>query len=230
MSAEIRTLIVDDDVDVVRMHELLVRSLDGFEVAGTAPRIAEAARALEAGGVDLVLLDVHLPDGSGVDLLTQLRARFPHVGVIMITAAAEADTVRAAIGRGVDGYLVKPFTVDDFRRRLVAFRAERAQRPDRLSQDAIDALISGTGPAPRTGPLPAAAALPKGFAQPTYDLVAAAVREAREDVSATHIASTCGISRVSARRYLDLLERRGVVELRPKYGSAGRPEHRYRWI
>ncbi|GHD00371.1 response regulator transcription factor [Zhihengliuella salsuginis] len=230
MTDQIRTLIVDDDPDVLRMHQLFVESLDGFAVAGTAARAAEVVPAMEADpGIGLVLLDVHLPDGNGVDVLTELRARFPRAGVVMITAAAEAETVRAAIGRGIDGYLVKPFTVDDFRGRLAAFRAARAQEPGRLAQAEIDALMGGTTTAPPAAVAPPAP-LPKGFSQPTLELVASAVRAAAEDVSAAQVAQTCGISRVSARRYLDLLTRRGEAELRPRYGSAGRPEHRYRWI
>ncbi|MCO1337553.1 hypothetical protein BJH93_01380 [Kocuria polaris] len=230
MNHQIRTLIVDDDPDVLSMHRLFVESIDGFEVAGTAARAAEATARLEAApDIDLVLLDVHLPDGNGVDVLTELRARHPHVGVIMITAAAEAATVRAAIGRGIDGYLVKPFTVEDFRRRLAAFRAGRQQDPGRLAQAEIDALMGETTTAPAAVVQPAAT-LPKGYSQPTLDLVAAAVKGAAEDVSAAEVGEACGISRVSARRYLDLLTRRGQAELRPRYGSAGRPEHRYRWI
>lgn len=235
MNHRIRTIIVDDDPDVLRMHRLFVESLDGFEVAGTAARAAEVGPALEAApDADLVLLDVHLPDGNGVDVLTELRARHPNVGVIMITAAAEAETVRAAIGRGIDGYLVKPFTVEDFRRRLAAFRAAREPDPGRLAQAEIDALMGETTTAPAavvpSAADPHAAALPKGYSQPTLNLVAAAVQAADEDVSAAQVGEACGISRVSARRYLDLLTRRGQAELRPRYGSAGRPEHRYRWI
>ncbi|WP_309080754.1 response regulator [Zhihengliuella sp.] len=261
----IRTLIVDDDPDVVRMHRLFVEAADGFEVAGTLGRGAEVEPFLAAEPVDLILLDVHLPDANGVDVLERLRAAGHRAGVIMITAAAEAETVRSALGSGIDDYLVKPFTVVEFTRRLQMFRSSRATRAsesggtrdrdavDPARQAAVDELVGGargeaaagvTGGPASDAP---AKSLPKGFSQPTLDLVAGALREltgpatdhgtaapmatpsATPDASAAEVARACGISKVSARRYLDLLTRQDRAELRPRYGSAGRPEHRYRW-
>lgn len=229
---QIETLIVDDDPDVLAMHELFVASTDGFRVAATATRAAEALNCLEANpGIELILLDVHLPDGNGVEVLAEVRARFSQVGVIMITAAADAATVRRAIGQGIDGYLVKPFAVGEFRRRLNLFRQARIAAPERLAQSAIDVLLREEAESTGSGPAPApTGSLPKGYAQATLDLIADAVRGVDADISAAEVAEACGVSRVSARRYLDLLERRGQVELRPRYGSAGRPEHRYRWV
>ncbi|MHC6177549.1 response regulator [Glutamicibacter endophyticus] len=229
---EFQTLIVDDDPDVLAMHELFVQSTEGFAVAGTAARAAEALSYLEEHPqTDLILLDVHLPDGNGVAVLTEIRARFSQVGVIMITAAADAPTVRSAIGQGVDGYLVKPFSVEDFRQRLQLFRQSRLAQPERLAQSEIDALLQASPEAaPAQAPEAPPQSLPKGYAQATLDLIAESVRGTEHDISAAEVADACGVSRVSARRYLDLLQRRGQVELRPRYGSAGRPEHRYRWV
>ncbi|MEE1621882.1 response regulator [Zafaria sp. J156] len=240
----IRTLIVDDDPDVVLMHRLFVEAIDGFEVAGTVDRGAEVLPFLESRAVDLVLLDVHLPDLGGLEVLAGLRAAGHAPGVIMITAASDRDTVGAAIGRGIDDYLVKPFTMGDFKRRLESFRAvrEAAGRDDAgaLGQAQIDRMLGagrGTPAGPQSGAVPASTVpvagapspLPKGYARPTLDLVSGALRGAGADLSAQEVAERCGISRVSARRYLDLMAERGLAELRPRYGSAGRPEHRYRW-
>ncbi|GAA3711697.1 response regulator [Zhihengliuella alba] len=249
-TASIRTLIVDDDPDVVRMHRLFVEAADGFKVAGTLGRGAEVEPFLAEHPVDLILLDVHLPDANGVEVLERLRAAGHRAGVIMITAAAEADTVRSALGSGIDDYLVKPFTVVEFTRRLQMFRSSRAVRAsesgrtrdrdalDPARQARVDRLVDhGAADGQPASPPPGAVKpLPKGFSQPTLDLVARVLREVtgpavpmEPDASAAEVAEACGISKVSARRYLDLLTRQGRAELRPRYGSAGRPEHRYRW-
>lgn len=248
----IRTLVVDDDFAVAGMHRRFVEALDGFEVAGVLERGTPVAAFLAEHEVDLVLLDVHLPDRSGVQVLEELRAGGHGVAVIMVTAASERDTVRRAVGHGVDGYLVKPFSRDEFNDRLREFAA-LAEGHDAggasldeqaLDQAEIDRLVQGASgraahDAPSEAASPAAAPaggipnrLPKGYSVPTLNLVATALREAEAgvDPSARDVAAACGISRVSARRYLELLTGLGLAELRPRYGAAGRPEHRYAWL
>ncbi|MDI3331900.1 MAG: response regulator [Micrococcus sp.] len=254
----IRTLIVDDDFAVAGMHRRFVEALEGFEVSGVLERGLPVAGFLAEHEVDLVLLDVHLPDRSGVQVLEDLRSSGSDVAVIMVTAASERDTVRRAVGQGVDGYLVKPFSREQFNERLQAFAAlyadpgaqDREALDEELDQAEIDRLVRGAaGLPPRTDPAPLGAAagapssaaspadgllparLPKGFSVPTLRLVADALREAGAGVdrSAREVAEACGISRVSARRYLDLLTGHGLAELRPRYGATGRPEHRYLW-
>ena len=241
----IRTLVVDDDPDIARLHARYVAALEGFEVAGVLERGGPVLAFLEEEHVDLILLDVNLPDMDGLQVLEDLRGSGHDTGVIMITAASERNTVRFAVGRGVDDYLVKPFTVNDFNRRLEAFRESRtevvAQAGPTLAQGDIDSMLRAGEPerrgdgkaAPRAAALNAP--LPKGFSQPTVNLVGQALRAAAGadgsgDMSAAEISETCGISRVSARRYLEMMAGRGLAELRPKYGAPGRPEHRYRWI
>ena len=87
---------------------------------------------------DLVLLDVHLPDISGIDVLRRLRGAGNDVGVMVVTAAREADTVRAAAAAGAAHYLVKPFEYDDLPARLRGVPADppgahrcRPRRPGR---------------------------------------------------------------------------------------------------
>lgn len=240
----IRTLIVDDDPDIARLHARYVDALDGFEVAGVLQRGGPVLAFLEEEDVDLILLDVHLPDMDGLQVLEDLRGSGYDTGVIMITASSERDTVHFAVGRGVDDYLVKPFSVTDFNHRLESFRASRvesvADLGPTLDQGDIDSMFRAGESGSRAGSgsqAPASlvdAPLPKGFSLPTVELVTRALREAARpggpgDLSASEVSEGCGISRVSARRYLEMMSGRGLAELRPKYGSPGRPEHRYRW-
>nr|WP_272917724.1 response regulator [Nocardioides flavescens] len=216
-----RVLVVDDDFMVASIHTRFVDRVDGFVVVGQAATgetaLAEVAR-LEP---DLVLLDVHLPDLSGIEVLRRLRARGDDVGVVMVTAAREAETVRAAAAGGAAHYLVKPFEFDDLATRLTAFRqAHGALRGvDRAGQEEIDAVFAPLGRG-RT-------ALPKGLSPETAAAVLEALRGS-DELSAAEAADAVGVSRVSARRYLEHFVAEGRATVRLRYGGAGRPERRYR--
>ncbi len=114
----ITVLVVDDDFMVARIHTRFVERTDGFEVVGTASTGAEALSLVAAEAPDLVLLDVHLPDMSGLDVLATLRSVGNEAGVIMVTAERSADAVRTALHGGAMQYLVKPFEYADFAARL----------------------------------------------------------------------------------------------------------------
>ena len=133
----IEVLVVDDDFMVARIHTGFVERTPGFRVTGVAHTGADALAEAERLQPDLVLLDVYLPDVSGLDLLGALREAAPEVDVLVISAAREADTVRRALRGGIVHYLMKPFSYDDLRVRLEHYRAglhraaERAGRPGR---------------------------------------------------------------------------------------------------
>lgn len=221
----IRTLIVEDDYRIATIHRTFTEQIDGFEVVGEARSATEALTLAERLRPDLVLLDIYLPDGSGIDVLRALRGPGRHpVDVIAITAAKDVDTLRAALQGGVLHYLVKPFQRDAFREKLESYAALRARLADlgEVDQGDVDRLYTML----RSSGAP----LPKGFSAATLALVVRALREDELDSSASEVARRTGLSRVTSRRYLDHLGRTGVVELTLRYGVAGRPEHRYRWV
>jgi response regulator of citrate/malate metabolism len=220
----IRTLVVDDDPMAASIHRSYVERVPGFEVAGEAHTGADAIAQVRSLQPDLVLLDIYLPDMSGLDVLRQLREDGSHVDVVAITAAKDAETLRTAIHGGVLHYLVKPFFFDTLRERLESYAAHR-RRLDRLSEpeqadiDHVFALLRSHG----------RHSLPKGISAPTLARVVDAVRDAPRDTTAVDVAERAGISRGTARRYLEYLAATGAVELSLRYGVTGRPEHLYRW-
>ena len=222
----IRTLVVEDDALVAEVHASYVERVPGFVVAGVAHRATEALEILASRPVDLVLLDFHLPDVKGLEMLRALRARSrAPVDVIAVTAARDPESIRQAIAQGVTQYLVKPFAFATFADKLERYARYRAgvEGTEEPTQAEVDALI-GTlrGSAERT--------LPKGLNATTLDHVCAALREAGEPLTASEVAGRCGLSRVTARRYLEHLAVEGAVELSMRYGGTGRPEHLYAWV
>jgi DNA-binding NarL/FixJ family response regulator len=109
-----RTLLVVDDHEVVRQG--LVALLDrraGFQVvaeAGTAAEAVEQARRFQP---DLVVMDVRLPDGSGIEACRDIRSEFPDTRVVMLTSYPDEDAVLAAIVAGASGYLLKQVRARD---------------------------------------------------------------------------------------------------------------------
>ncbi|MCG5432743.1 response regulator [Mycobacterium sp. MYCO198283] len=216
-------LVVDDDFMVADIHRRFVDRVDGYRAVGVARTGADALTQTRELAPDLLLLDVYLPDMTGLAVLHQLRAQRNPVGVIMITAARELDTVGAALAGGAADYLIKPFEFHQLRAKLEAFAARAAalDAAGGADQSTIDALFG-------RGATPPADVLPKGLGAETGRVVLAAVTAAGE-VSAAECAERVGISRVSARRYLEHYLQTGVLELRLQYGT-GRPERRYRAV
>ncbi|NYH79657.1 two-component system CitB family response regulator [Actinopolyspora biskrensis] len=225
----IRVLVVDDDVLVARNHRKLVDSLDGFEAVGVAHTAAEASRLTEELRPELVLLDLYLPDDSGVRVLQRLRGNARSVDVLVITAVRDVETVKASMQGGAVHYLLKPFPFSELRNRLNNY-AEAQRKLDSVveaEQDDVDRAY-GLLRAGERKSVPTE--LPKGLSPVTARLVTETLRAADADLSAVEVARRSGLSRVSARRYLDHFTAIGRVELNLRYGSAGRPEHRYRWV
>ncbi|WP_455904659.1 response regulator [Microbacterium sp.] len=224
----IRTLIVDDDALTLELHRSYLERIDGFVVGGecTGARAALTAVLEQPPDepFDLVLLDITMPDGSGIDVLRGLRARAAAVDVIAITGVRDAATVRQMAALGVYQYLVKPFPFAVFHERLAAYRTYREQARStagEATQAEIDALLGRT-----TGTIP----IPKGLSAATLQKVTSELRSSGAPVSASEAAARLGMSRVSVRRYLEHLTDSGIISRSARYGARGRPETEYRWI
>ena len=219
----IRVLVVDDDFMVAKVHGAFVGRTPGFEVAGVAHTGSAALAAVEELRPDLVLLDIHLPDLSGIEVLRRLRERQPDVDVLVISAAKEVETVRTALRGGVVNYLLKPFDQDALRDRLQQYAADHRALDATVEQSELDKLFGSA----RGRPAPPK--LPKGLSPESADLVAGVLRATDDDLSASECAERTGLSRVSARRYLEFFVDVGRAEVRLRYGAAGRPQRRYAW-
>ena len=221
----IGVLIVDDDFMVAKVHAGFVAALEGFEVVGTAPTGAAALAAVADLSPDLVLLDVYLPDMTGLEVLRRLRSAGSSVDVMVISAARDVESIRSALHGGVLQYLVKPFDRGAFEARLRDYARLRADIDvlDEAGQAEVDRVFAGA-----RGAAPAAAPTPKGIAPETLELVRTSLRSAGSGgLSASECSQRTGLARVSARRYLEQLVAQQEAEVRQRYGTAGRPERRF---
>ena len=220
----IRVLIVDDDFMVAKVHAGFVSALEGFEVAGAVSTGAGALKAVAELDPDLVLLDIYLPDMTGLDVLHRLRSSGCRADVIVISAARDVDSIRSALHGGVLQYLVKPFDRATFVARLEDYAALRADLGgmSEAGQGDVDRVFGWSRTAGRQS------VLPKGITTETLELVRSALAGAGADgISATECSERTGLARVSARRYLEHLVGLGEADVRQRYGTAGRPERRF---
>ena len=215
MSSVFTVLVVDDDFHVADLHRRQVDEVPGFRALEPVGTLASARSALSSGTVDLVLVDVYLPDGSGLELLRSIDT-----DTFVLSAASDSGTVRRAMRSGALAYLIKPFAAGVLAERLQAYARSRNVLDERstLDQEAVERAfrILHAGDS--------------GGASPSRAATAALVLEqlvAGEERSAAEVAAAIGVSRATAQRYLAQLTADGTVAMQLRYGAAGRPEHRY---
>ncbi len=223
MNPVIQVLVVEDDPVAADAHQLYVDRVPGFSVAAVAHTRAEAVRALDRVPVDLLLLDLYLPDGHGLQLLRALRAAGHAADVIAVTSARDLAVVREGVSLGVVQYVLKPFTFATLRDRLVRYAEFRSTAGEASGQDEVDRALA-------TLRTPQPARLPKGLSSPTLEAVTRVLRAAPDGVTAAAAGLELGISRITARRYLEHLVTAGRAVRSPQYGQIGRPELHYRWL
>jgi response regulator of citrate/malate metabolism len=227
----INVLIVEDEQLIAEAHRTYVTRLQGFSVAAVVHTARDAMRAAaDAAGtdapIDLVLLDIGLPDASGIALASGLSGLRPAPDIIAITSERDLQMVRAAVAHGAVTYLLKPFTFAAFRDRLERYRRYRTALPagtDAASQVEVDRALAELRISTDKS------VTPKGVASGTTDEIARAVRDRADGLTANEAAKLVGVSRVTAWRYLERLADDGTVTRHTDYGKAGRPKTRYQW-
>ncbi|WP_243974038.1 response regulator [Vibrio natriegens] len=226
MKTATRVMIIEDDLAIAELHHKYLSQLSGLEVVGIATTRMEAEMQLEILKPDLLLMDVYLPDGTGLEILNTLRAKNQTCDVILITAARDVDTLQTAMRGGVVDYLLKPIM---FPRLEVALKKYLAQRErfdvaGSLDQSQVDKMFQSNSIS-ETG----AKRLPKGIDSVTLDKIRD-LFPGEEMLTADEAGEKIGASRTTARRYLEYLISSGELEADLNYGTVGRPERCYKKV
>lgn len=222
---QIRVVIIEDDLRISELHRRFTEKVPGFEVVGIANTLADAEEITRVLAPDLVLLDLFFPEGNGLDLLRRLRAGAVSTDVILITAAREMSTLKEALQAGAYDYIVKPVFFPRFEEALKNYRDYHTgiHSGATLDQGVVDRLLR-----PHPGKHVDHCETPKGIDPLTLRKVRRVFADDPEKtVSAEEVAEELGVSRTTARRYLEHLVSEGFLDADLLYGVIGRPERRY---
>lgn len=222
----IKVLIAEDDFRIAAIHESYIQKVQGFQVAGKAKSAKDLWEALQKEQVDLILLDVYMPDELGTNLLPLLRERHPEVDVIIITAATETMLLRDALHYGVVHYLIKPVTAQKFTQVLTEYKEKREliNSKEEVTQTMIDLFF---GQIQEESQQKDERDLPTGINSLTLDKVKTFMAAEMNGITAEELGEKMGASRTTARRYVEYLVTTGECRAELAYGIIGRPERKY---
>ena len=223
----IRTIIAEDDPRIAEIQHRFVEKLEAFEAIGLALNLEDCREMINILEPDLILLDIHFPDGNGLEFLKSLRDENRNIDVILVTAARDVESVKSAMHGGVFDYIVKPLEFSRMRDSLSRYQDhfERLNALDTVEQSDIDGLL------PRavsdSAAKPAVNLLPKGIDALTLNKVRDLFQSVTDSQGAELVGQNIGISRTTARRYLEYLVSTNELAVDVTYGGVGRPERHY---
>jgi response regulator of citrate/malate metabolism len=221
----ISVLIVEDDPMLADIHKKFISKVNGFKVVDIASDGMIALNILKNNLIDLVILDVYLPQLDGLALIQEMRKLSIRSDVILVTAAKDVDQIETALKFGAFDYLVKPFEFQRLKKSLNNYleRTETLEALNVIEQSGIDRIFNRDDTSKYND-------LPKGFHIMTLERVRNVVKElAIQYIDIEIIAYEIDMSKVTARRYLDYLEKNGEIEIKMSYGNRGRPSYKYRF-
>ncbi|MGE6516768.1 response regulator [Lysinibacillus sphaericus] len=229
----IHVLLIEDDPMVREVNRQFIEQIEGFSLVGYAGNGIEGIDKIKELKPELVFMDIFMPEQDGIITLGKIREEHLAVDVIAVTAANDMPTVQRILHLGVYDYIMKPFTFERIEQTLKNYQAYKVKITGMqdLTQHDVDHLMQQRIPeqtsAPQVNQTIEIDELPKGFNRATLDKVLAYIQGSKEAVSAEEVSTYIGTARVTARRYLDFLEKQNLLKVDIQYGSVGRPIHRY---
>lgn len=223
----LRVLVVDDDFMIAKLHGNFIASQKGYQLVGTAHSFEEAIAMLDVTRPDLLLLDIYLPDRSGIELLRTIRLQNRFCDVILITAARELEIVEEGFRFGIIDYLIKPFDLTQLQNALMKYIKFKSRLSNftQLDQDTVDDLKKLRVSESTANPLNQ-----KGIDLRTLEKVKKCITHSPDPLSADQIAKLAGVSLSTTRTYLSyMVDEQELIE-EQQYGTVGRPLRLYRSV
>ncbi|MEH7482241.1 response regulator [Neobacillus drentensis] len=220
----LKVLLIEDDPMVREVHRQFIDRIDGFSIIGIASNGMEGLRLVKELSPDLAIIDLYMPYMGGLEMLSELRSEACSVDVIAITAASDIETIHRVLQQGAVDYIIKPFTFDRIKKSLDNYKNYRVKLGEKkaLLQEELDQILFIDNKEESENE-----SLPKGLNMNTLIKITNFISQEKEPVSAEEVAESIGMARVTARRYLDYLEKEGKVKIHIHYGGVGRPINRY---
>lgn len=220
---DIRVLLIEDDPMVQEVNRQFIERVEGFHVVAAASNGEKGLELIREHRPDLVILDIYMPSLDGRETLQELRRCGLDVEVIAITAANDKGTVRSMFQYGVVDYIIKPFKFERLQQSLLDYKNFRNRMTGEggVGQEQLDTLFHHSPPPKEMNHLP------KGLNQQTLNQILDYLKQTAAALSAEEVADGLGMARVTARRYLDYLQKNGQVNIDIQYGGVGRPVNRY---
>ena len=226
--SKIQVLIVDDDPTVADLHRRFVSAVEGFEVHAVARNGKEALSYLEQTEINLVILDIFMPEIDGIDVLHKIREKTKDTDVIIITAAQEGETIQNAMRLGAFDYLLKPFDFSRFKKTMDSFRENyqkiNEKKKEVFNQGEIDLVLH------RLRTTRENTELPKGIQKETLDKIVGVFRDFPGLLSVEEIAQAANLSRVTVMRYVKFLLKIGDLVDELCYQEIGRPVNKFLYL
>jgi response regulator of citrate/malate metabolism len=219
----VRVLIIDDDFMIAKMHSKYIESEKGYELVGIALNYEQALSLIVERKPDLLLLDVYMPDCSGIELLRTIRSQQIRCDIILITAAKELEIVEEGFRLGIFDYLIKPFDLEHLKKTLIKYAQfrNRLSSAGQLNQEIVNDLKN------LRGPIPQPQQFHKGIDDKTLNRIKKYLIDLEEFQTVDEIALRAGVSKTTVRNYITYLVDEGVVEELLQYGTIGRPQKLY---
>lgn len=224
-NGNIEVLIIEDEQRIARIHSKYLEKIDNFTLTGVANSIEDAEFLVKELKPDLILLDVYFPDGNGIDFIYHLRAQHADVDVILITAANDVENLNKALKVGIFDYIIKPVFFERFKESLEKYkdRFMKLSSNTNISQETLDDLFSYSETEHQKY-----GETPKGIEPITLDQIVKVMEVQNSGLTAAEVGKIAGISRTTARKYLEYLYSLNVLEIELEYGTIGRPERKYK--
>ncbi|MBZ7977652.1 response regulator [Campylobacter sp. RM12654] len=213
----IKTIIVEDDLMVQDINKNIVLSVEGFCLKASFCEVSSAISYLLNNEIDLILLDLTLPNTDGIELIRKIKSEFNKIDIIVISARNDSLSLQKSLNLGVIDYILKPFKQNRLESSLNQYKLRRNLLNSKINQENIDkALYKQIDE------------LPKGIDKNSLALIKDKIKEFNTWFNVNELEKLTNISKISLRKYLTYLEQINYIASKLEYKAKGRPQIYYK--